>query len=255
MWPPISSTLIRGGDEAVLVDTPITIEQSTALADWVAARTTKLSAIYVTHGHGDHWFGATVLLDRFPRARLVALPAVVEEMRAHSTEADLELWRRRFPGQVPSSVTLAEEMSDVVLEIAGDELRAIEVGHTDMDRTTCLYAPSIGLVAAGDAVYNDVYLQLRESNAETRQEWLAALDTIEALAPTAVIAGHKRPERADDPVNIGETRAYIRDFERVMRESDSAMEVYEKMIELYPTRLFTGALWASASQLMDKVGR
>src|SRR5207245_9148460 len=34
-WPPISSTLISGERDAVLVDTPITVEQARALANWV----------------------------------------------------------------------------------------------------------------------------------------------------------------------------------------------------------------------------
>lgn len=34
-WSPIASTLIRGKESAVLVDTAITIKQNTNLADWV----------------------------------------------------------------------------------------------------------------------------------------------------------------------------------------------------------------------------
>src|SRR5207245_9491415 len=37
-WPPISSTLISGARDAVLVDTPIAVEQARALANWVVAR-------------------------------------------------------------------------------------------------------------------------------------------------------------------------------------------------------------------------
>jgi hypothetical protein len=53
-WPPISSTLISGERDAVLVDTPITVEQARALANWVAASGKNLTTIYTTHGHGDH---------------------------------------------------------------------------------------------------------------------------------------------------------------------------------------------------------
>src|SRR6202140_4951657 len=65
-WPPISSTLIYGEREAVLVDAPITIDQARALANWVAARGKNLTTIYATHGHGDHFFGARTVLERFP---------------------------------------------------------------------------------------------------------------------------------------------------------------------------------------------
>jgi len=78
-------------------------------------------------------------------------------------------------------------------------LVAVELGHTDTDYTTCLHVPSIGLVVAGDAAYNDVHLYLAESNAQTRQEWIAALDKIESLNPRAVVASHKRPENDDNP--------------------------------------------------------
>src|SRR2546426_6780542 len=67
-WPPISSTLISGERDAVLVDTPITVEQSRALADRVVASGKNLTTIYATHGHGDHFFGAGTILERFPGA-------------------------------------------------------------------------------------------------------------------------------------------------------------------------------------------
>ena len=46
----------------------------------------------------------------------------------------------------------------------------------------------------------------RESNAQTRREWITALDTIEALEPRVVIAGHKKPEKDDSPRIIEGTR-------------------------------------------------
>ncbi len=99
---------------------------------------------------------------------------------------------------------------------------------------------------AGDAAYNGVHLYLAESNPQTRREWIAALDTIEALKPRAVIAGHKKPENDDSPRIIEETRQYIHDFDRVAKTSTTARELYDKMLELYPDRVNPGALWLSA---------
>src|SRR6266852_4605027 len=65
MWSPISSTLISGKRDAVLVDTFITVEQADILVDWIAASGKNLTTIYVTHGHGDHFFGIGALLERF----------------------------------------------------------------------------------------------------------------------------------------------------------------------------------------------
>ena len=141
---------------------------------------------------------------------------------------------------------MANEIAGDVIHLEGHELKIVELGHTDTDFTTCLYVPSIGLVVAGDAAYNDVHLYLAESDAQKRQEWIAALDKIESLKPRTVVASHKRPENDDNPRIIEETRKYIRDFDRLAETTKTAQELYDKMLELYPTRVNPGwALWSS----------
>jgi len=247
MWSPIASTLISGQRDAVLVDAFITIEQAHALVEWVAASGKNLTTIYITHGHGDHFFGIGALLDRFPKARAVATPAVVKRMHQQaSPESIANFWSVRFPGQIPDRLVIAEELKGKVIDLEGRDLVVVEVGHSDTDDTTCLHVPSVGLVVAGDVAYNDVHLHLGESNAHTRREWIAALDTIESLHPRAVIAGHKRPGNDDDPRIIEETRQYIRAFDRLAQTTTTARELYDQMLSLYPERINAGMLWDSA---------
>jgi glyoxylase-like metal-dependent hydrolase (beta-lactamase superfamily II) len=246
-WVPTSATLIFGQRDAVLVDAFLTIEQAATLIEWVAASGKNLTTIYVTHGHGDHFFGIGMLLNRFPKARAVATPDVVESMRRQaSPEYVSSFWNARYPGQIPEHLVIAEELKGNVIQLEGCDLLVVEVGHTDTEHTTCLHVPSAGLVVAGDAAYNDVHLYLAESNAETRREWIAALDTIESLKPRTVIAGHKKPEKNDSPRIIEETRQYIRDFDRLARMTTTARELYDEMLQLYPNRANPGSLWGSA---------
>src|SRR5262245_35499344 len=65
-WSPLSTTLISGVTDAMLVDPPFTIEQTRRVGDWFERSGKRLAFIYVTHGHGDHWFGASLLAERFP---------------------------------------------------------------------------------------------------------------------------------------------------------------------------------------------
>jgi len=245
MWVPTSATLIYGKRDAVLVDAMLTVEQAHSLADWVGASGKNLTTIYVTHGHGDHFFGIAALQDRFPNARAVATPEVVRVMRKQaSPEYVANFWGARFPGQIPESLVIADELKGNVIELEGRGLVVIDLGHTDTDHTTCLHVPSVGLVVAGDAAYNDVHPYLAETNAQTRREWIAALDTIESLDPRAVIAGHKKPRKDDSPGIVEETRQYIRHFERMVNSSATARELYDKMLALYPDRVNPGSLWA-----------
>jgi glyoxylase-like metal-dependent hydrolase (beta-lactamase superfamily II) len=164
MWSPTASTLVSGDSDAVLVDPLLTIDESRALAEWAAASGKQITAIFVTHPHGDHFFGAAGVLERFPDARVVAAPGVVEHMPAQWGPQWFDaFWSPRFPGQIADRHVIAEPLPDGVLELEGELLDVVELGHTDTDATTALYVASIGLMVAGDAVYGDVHLYLAEA--------------------------------------------------------------------------------------------
>src|ERR1700756_2813830 len=246
-WSPISSTLISGKRDAVLVDTFITLQQNRALADWIAGSGKNLTTIYATHGHGDHFFGVNTIRQRFPNARFVASREAISVMREQLSPPWLEAyWKSRFPGQIDPALPIAEELAGGVFQLEGEELVSIPAGHTDTRNTTCLHVPSIGLVVAGDVAYNDVHIHLGESTADSRQEWIVALDMIESLKPRAVVAGHKRPGRPDAPTIVEETRQYIREFDRIAANTQTAKELYDRMLAIYPDRVNPAVLWNSA---------
>jgi glyoxylase-like metal-dependent hydrolase (beta-lactamase superfamily II) len=246
-WSPTSSTLISGERDAVLVDTFITMDQNRELAEWVTASGKNVTTIYATHGHGDHFFGVNTIRQRFPRARFVAMRDVIPSIRGQLAAPVLDgYWRSRFPDQIDSTLLIAEEIDGNTIDLEGEDLITVPLGHTDTDNTTCLHVPSIGLIVAGDAAYNDVHLHLGESNSDKRKEWIAAIETMRSLEPKAVIAGHKRPGREDAPTILDETRHYIEDFERTAASTRTALELYNEMLALHPDRVNPGILWSSA---------
>jgi glyoxylase-like metal-dependent hydrolase (beta-lactamase superfamily II) len=249
MWVANSSTLIYGERDAVLVDTFLTTEQSETLLDWVVKSGKNLTAIYLTHGHGDHFFGLARILEQFPDARAVATPEVIKSMNEQLTPAWIDnFWRRLFPGQIPDRLLVAEPLGNTDLELEGNELIAVNTGRTDTAHSTSLYVPSIGLIVGGDAVYNGIHPYLGETDTESRLEWISTLDRLGALRPKAVVAGHKVPENDDDPRIIAETQQYLRDFNRLDAASADARQLYDAMLELYPDRVNPGSLWGAANR-------
>jgi glyoxylase-like metal-dependent hydrolase (beta-lactamase superfamily II) len=247
MWVANSSTLIYGERDAVLVDTFLTAGQSKMLLDWVVSRERNLTTIYVTHGHGDHFFGLAPLLDRFPRAKAVAVPEVVAEMKAQLAPASLDgFWRKRFPGEIAERLVAAEPLEGE-LTLEGQKLVVIDMGRTDTARSTALHVPSLDLIVAGDTVYNGIHPYLAETNTQSRLEWVAALELLAALQPRFVVAGHKKPDNDDDPRNIADTRQYLLDFNRLDQATTSPRELYEAMLALHPDRANPGSLWSGAN--------
>jgi len=71
--------------------------------EWIVASGKNLTTIYITHGHGDHWFGIGALLNRFPKAKALATPDVVRVMRQQaSPESITNFWGARFPSKIPN---------------------------------------------------------------------------------------------------------------------------------------------------------
>ena len=247
-WVANSATLIYGARDAVLVDTFLTIDQSVQLADEVAASGKNLTHVYITHGHGDHFFGLGALKQRFPNVRAVATAAVIDRI-AGQLEPDMldGFWRQRFPGQIPDDPIVPESLDGASIELEGRALIPIDTGYTDTADSTSLHVPSIGLIAAGDVVYNGIHPYLGESSAQTRPQWIDALDKLGTLGARAVVAGHKTPGNDDDPEAIAQTRQYLRDFIRLDQATDTPRQLFDAMIELYPDRANPGSLWGGAN--------
>jgi glyoxylase-like metal-dependent hydrolase (beta-lactamase superfamily II) len=231
-FDPSTSTLIFGENDAVLVDTLMTIAEAEALANWVALHHRKLTTIYITHGHFDHFAGLSVLLQRFPDARAIATPKSVELMRKQSEL--IPFLRKRWPDQLPTRIVLAEPHADNVFAVEGHELRIIEQGHTDAVDTTSLHVPSIDLVVGGDVFYNQCHMYVGDTTSESRANWITALDRLAALNPKIAIAGHKKPSAPDTPGVIEASKRYLTDFGRLRDATSSDRELFDAMTDLYP---------------------
>ena len=168
-WDPITSTLIYGEYDAVLVDPLTTVAEATALAHWVALHHRNLTTIYITHGHFDHFFGLSVLLDHFPDAKAIATPESIELINKTSPEL-ARFAQSLFPGQFPAKIIAPEPYPDDTFTLEGHELRIIKQGRTDTIDSTSLHVPSIDLVVGGDVLYNQCHMFVGDTTPESRDE-------------------------------------------------------------------------------------
>ena len=255
-FSPVTSTLILGQREAVLVDSGYFREDVDALGDMVAASGKTLTTIFITHGHSDHYYGSARLAERFSGVRVAAASGVVNYIHAH-LEADLQWTKALFGDAFAAPALLPSPLQGDVIDLEGHPLKVIEVGQGDIAPSTVLHVPELDAVIVGDIAYNGIHQMLGLGGPAEWEAWIGSIDVIERLNPRTVVVGHKKPEASDEDVSVilGGTRAYIRDFAQAAASADSVEALIAAMRAKYPDHGNLTTLVFSANEAMKAKAR
>src|SRR5258708_20578022 len=93
-----------------------------------------------------------------------------------------------FPGQVAAKLVSPEPYEHDTFTLEGHELRIIEQGRTDSPDSTSLYIPSIGLIVAGDVVYNQCRMYVGDTTPASLKNWISYLGRLAGLHPPFVVS-------------------------------------------------------------------
>jgi len=228
-----SSTLVAGDKDAILIDGQFDLADAHRLVAMIFESKKNLTTVYVTHWHPDHYFGLTAVHQAFPRAKLVALPGTVEQIRK-TARAKVAQWGPMFGSLLPTDPVVPSPLAATTLTLEGQALEIHGDVQGDSPDNSYVWIPSIKTVIAGDIVYQGVHVWTAESTVAQRRAWRAALDKLAALNPTTVIAGHKDPALKDDPSGIAATRSYLDAFDAALASSKTAAELESKVKAVFP---------------------
>jgi glyoxylase-like metal-dependent hydrolase (beta-lactamase superfamily II) len=229
----VNSALIEGEKDAVLIDGQLTLSDAHRLVGGILDSKKNLTTIYVTHWHPDHYFGLIVLKQAFPKAKLVARPETVAEIKK-TWAAKVKQWQPMFGDNLPTKPVLPAALAGNTITLEGQPLEVHGPVQGDDAKSSYVWIPSVKAVVTGDIVFQGVYPWTAETNAESRAAWIKTLDELAALSPSIVVAGHKDPKLKDDASGIAATKAYLKDFDAAAAASKSAEELEAKMKAKYP---------------------
>ena len=245
-WPS-SSTLISGPTDGILIDALLTFDNADQIAAWAKRFDKKITGVYITHGHSDHWLGLARLLGHFPEARGYSAPEVVGRA---AWEAEFnkttKYWTSRFPGELPEEPVIPEVLNNDEILVDGQVVNLIHVGQGDVEGSTIFHVPSADAVVCGDVVYNNVHMMMYEADEAKREAWMASLDAVAALKPKVVVAGHKSVGAPDLPECIAASQQYLRDFTNFAKKIGTVEDLVQRMLELHGEREQLHTPWISA---------
>jgi len=256
-WPPSTSTLIWDDDGGcVLVDCLITTTEAAGLVEWIKSRGQTPDRVYITHPHADHMMGLSTIVAAFPGTSPIALADSIPAMEGQISDAAMTVWSGFFPTQLPTSPIAPKPMSGSTFPIGEAVATVLPVGYTDTDGSTVLHVPALSLVVAGDVVYNNTHMWLQGSTPATRANWLRALDRVDELDATTIIAGHRDPNDPDDDAQrqLDACRTYLQEFESALARNDSPASLIEDMTNAFPKLANPYTLWVAAFDLLGPKG-
>lgn len=241
----VNSTLILGASDAILVDAQLTLANAHRLVAAILESGHRLTTIYITHAHPDHYLGLDVLRQAFPSARITALPGVIEDMAQRGSRA-LAFWASRLGDNVSKALVVPEPLGDSRLMLDGETIEVIGPIQGDLPRSSMLWIPSIRAVIAGDLVFGGAHVWTASSTKETRAAWLASLDRIERLQPAVVVPGHLKPGTPLDASTVRHTRSWLTAFDAAVANAGHSGDVVNAMKQAFPEDGLALALDAGA---------
>lgn len=225
----VNSHLIEGETEAVLVDAQFTRSQAKKVVDLVLESQKKLTTIFITHGHPDHYLGLEVIKKAFPNAKIVAAAGTIEDIKK-TAQGKIDYWKKLYGDDLADTFTVPSLVASSQLLVDGQEVDLIDLLPGESENATLLYVPSAKALITGDLAYNNVHLWLAEDRPES---WLKNLNLAKKVGVIeSVLPGHGE----DGGKSLLDVNAkYIETFLSVTKNAKTKELGVAEMKKRYPT--------------------
>jgi len=230
----VTSVLVSGAKDAVLIDTGFTRADAYRIAAQVLDSGKQLKTIYISQADPDYYFGATVLKQIFPQAELLAAAPTLAKIKAN-VAGKMAFWGPKMGDNAPQApLALPHELKGKQLLLEG---QALEVRGSSglLAHRSYVWIPSIRAIVGNVGVVSGLHVWTADTQSrQERQAWIAQLNEMEALQPLQVIPGHMAKNAATGVASIRFTRDYLQQFETNLAASGNSAQLIQRMQQAFP---------------------
>jgi len=241
----VASVLVSGKTDAVLIDAQFTLADAEMVAREIKSSGKKLTAVYVSHGDPDFYFGLEIFKKYFPEAIAYASTSTVEHIKA-TAQKKLDVWGGQLGNKVTANVILPQVLKGNSIDLEGQKLEII--GLEEFPAKTFVWIPSIKAVVGGINVFGtSFHLWMADAQTtEARKQWVSVLHKIEALHPAIVVPAHADAASPFDLTAVKHTESYIQFYEEALKTNKTSEALIKALKAKYPTLTFETALQIGA---------
>jgi len=219
---PVSSVLVTGAHDAILIDAQFGGSQAAAVVDEIRKSGKQLTTIYISAGDPDYYFGLDKITQAFPDAKVFATPQTVAQIK-QTMAGKLAFWGPKLGADAPASLVVPQVLPGDTLELEGQQLKVMGLDGAQPDRSF-VWIPSLRAVVGGVVLWNNLHVWMADTQTpQSHADWLQTLAAIDRLKPLTIVPGHYLPGPVTPLQSPAYTAGYIRKFdEEAARAKDSA---------------------------------
>lgn len=228
---PVTSTIVFGPREAMLVDTQFQKRYADKLVQLIKATGKSLKYIYISHSDPDYYFGLAEIKKAFPTVKVISTAQTAYLISA-TKDAKLQVWKDKLGPDAPNEVLVPEPVTSNKLTLDGEE---IAIRSSDDDSAhSYLWIPSGRTILGGIPVSTGEHLWMADTTTDKEiNAWLKIIEGMKELEPARVIPGHfLAPD--ESPSQLDFVRDYLQAYREAAAASKTSAGIVETMTRRYP---------------------
>ncbi|WP_080778128.1 MBL fold metallo-hydrolase [Chryseobacterium phocaeense] len=228
---PITSTIIYGDKDAMLIDAQFQKQYAEQLVKEIKATGKNLQTVFISHSDPDFYFGLDVIRKAFPDVKIISTAQTVYLIAA-SKDDKLDVWKPQLKEDAPSEVIVPEAVNEIP-DLEGNK---IEIKQNAEDPAhSFVWIPSLKTIAGGISVSADSHVWMADTqNMRAIDQWIAQIDAMKALKPEQVVPSHFA-KLSLSPKSLDFMKTYLENYqEAISKNKTSSSGVVDFMLKKYP---------------------
>ncbi|ASK31973.1 MBL fold hydrolase [Chryseobacterium sp. T16E-39] len=227
---PISSTLIYGDKDAILVDGQFQKQYAEELVKEIKATGKNLKTVFISHSDPDFYFGLDVIKKAFPNVKIISTAQTAYLISA-SKDDKLAVWNPQLKADAPSEVFVPEAVNSIP-DLEGNKIEIRQ--NPDDSAHSFLWIPSLKTIVGGISVSVDSHIWMADTqNKEAIDKWIGQIDAMKALQPQQVVPSHFAKLNLS-PQSLDFVRTYLENYKKAVADNKTSDAIVKYMVSQYP---------------------